>query len=147
MLKVIFLDIDGVLITGKHTLKSSHHGGVQFDPVAVSLLKGVLKSTGASIVLSSSWRENRTLSRLKSEVFDHYDLSSHLIDMTPVIGGETRGHEINRYLADHREALGNFVILDDAPDIHGLDRHLVRTNTFRGFTVLDSLKAQAILTS
>ncbi len=61
-MKVIFLDIDGVL----------NHSGYQddiVDPKKIILLKKLVKLTGAKIVLSSSWRRK-------------YDKNGNMIDDT-----------------------------------------------------------------
>lgn len=62
MKKVIFLDFDGVLTSGKNydALVSagkpvSDEYGDLFDPEAVANLQMILESTGASIVISSNW--------------------------------------------------------------------------------------------
>ena len=52
-MKVIFLDIDGVL--NNQTLLY-HYGLDYIDGDMVELLKHVVSATGAEIVLSSSWR-------------------------------------------------------------------------------------------
>lgn len=46
--KAIFLDIDGVL--------NDDHFGIKIEEERVALLAKIVKETGASIVLSSSWR-------------------------------------------------------------------------------------------
>lgn len=64
-MKVIFLDIDGVLNSqdwykrrerypAPRTMDQYHEK--EFDPEAVKLLQRIIKKTGAKIVLSSTWR-------------------------------------------------------------------------------------------
>ena len=59
-MKVIFLDIDGVLATtscyGKG--KNNKWGAYMFDQKAVVYLNFILSETGAEIILSSDWRHN-----------------------------------------------------------------------------------------
>lgn len=54
-MKVIFLDIDGVLNAGHHTL--------QWLPERMKALKAVLKETEAKIVIHSGWRTFLPMSR------------------------------------------------------------------------------------
>ena len=61
MRKVIFLDIDGVLNTGRWHAQMGGNiprdkYGYTFDPNAVANLKKILDETGAEIVISSSWK-------------------------------------------------------------------------------------------
>ena len=59
-MKIIFLDIDGVLCTAKSVglLKTNIDGRLakQFDPDCVVRLNHITDATGAQIVISSSWR-------------------------------------------------------------------------------------------
>lgn len=54
-LKVIFLDIDGVLNTSRAHIAFDSS---QWDPVGVAILKRVCKETGAKLVISSVWRNS-----------------------------------------------------------------------------------------
>ena len=53
-MKVIFLDIDGVL--NCQSSKSSCHGMVGIDNDKVKRLKEIVKATGAKMVLISTWK-------------------------------------------------------------------------------------------
>jgi hydroxymethylpyrimidine pyrophosphatase-like HAD family hydrolase len=65
-LKLIFLDIDGVLVTTNSLIPSDKYFGHTFDKNCVQNLIEILDATGAKVVISSSWREGRTLSQLQS---------------------------------------------------------------------------------
>ena len=56
-MKILFLDFDGVLNSEKY-VKNSNEFGVVIDPERMILLKQIIDSTGAKIVLTSSWREH-----------------------------------------------------------------------------------------
>ena len=71
MIKVIFLDIDGVLNSTRSAV--AFHGYPmnvekphmeRFDHVAVALIKKICDDTGAKIVLSSGWSQFKRLDRL-----------------------------------------------------------------------------------
>lgn len=55
-MRIIFLDIDGVLNSKETLTKSSHNGIMGIDPFRVLLLHRIVEATGAKVVLSSSWR-------------------------------------------------------------------------------------------
>lgn len=56
-MKVIFLDIDGVLNTKYwENMKVRDQYGHTFDPNSVANLARIIEETGAEIVISSSWK-------------------------------------------------------------------------------------------
>lgn len=62
MIKILFLDIDGVLNTkywysqmDRNAPKDQY--GYGFDPTSVANLAQIIEKTGAEIVISSSWKE------------------------------------------------------------------------------------------
>ena len=119
-LRVIFLDIDGVL--------SHYKSRWNIDPQKVALLEEILKSTGAKIVVSSSWRVgcrdgkdfvdkmfSTWRSELNSQKRDSLFIES-IIDVTDHMGRE-RGDEIQRWLDAHEDEVETYVILDDDNDM------------------------------
>jgi len=119
-LRVIFLDIDGVL--------SHYKSRWNIDPQKVALLEEILKSTGAKIVVSSSWRVgcrdgkdfvDKMFSTWRSELStqkrDSLFIES-IIDVTDHMGRE-RGDEIQRWLDAHEDEVETYVILDDDNDM------------------------------
>lgn len=117
-MKIIFLDIDGVL---NSELTEEYFGiYVGIEDSKVELLKQIIDATGAKIVLSSTWRLGRSrfgrllegnreylnekLAKYGLEVFSQTeDLSRH---------GEQRGKEINDWLEKHDDVDG-WLVLDD----------------------------------
>ena len=69
-MKVIFLDIDGVLNSDEYfdRIKNLEITGIeeQIDIKKVELLKKAIDETGAKVVLSSSWRYTRKAQDLKN---------------------------------------------------------------------------------
>lgn len=129
-MKVIFLDVDGVL--NCETTQELTREGVRFvENRLVERLKRIVDETGAEVVLSSDWRYDRDYEECNG---DYLELKSKLAEygiefygFTPVILHEDRGYEIDRYLAEHKE-VEKFVILDDRCDMYPHLRRLVRTN-------------------
>lgn len=142
-MKVIFLDIDGVMVTTRHLVQSKKYFGHEFDPVCVSNLKEALKSTGALIVVTSSWREGRSLNQLQS-IFKLNGIQN-VIGMTPIIEGRTRGFEINGYIQNTKCTeleVQQFVILDDEEEMGDLKHFLIETEFQTGIT--NSIKDEII---
>ena len=106
VMKVIFLDIDGVL--NNH---NSLRDGVQIVPEKVLLLKNICKSTNARVVISSSWRNMYTLEMLEFALFCAGLGRGRVIDKTRKEYDNLRGNQIQEWIEDnHVEA---YVILDD----------------------------------
>ena len=148
-MKVIFLDIDGVLTT--EITKWSY-----FDLICVERLKKILDATDAKLVLSSSWRLGFQDWRDKKKVCgkdvipvlrellqDNGIEGNLLVDKTPLDAfvNKSRGQEIQDYLALNREVT-SFVILDDDNDMEPHINKLVRTSWGDG--LLDEHVEQAI---
>ena len=111
-LKVIFLDIDGVLNSNDYITYASKDNvkGIlsEIDPKTIGMLKYVLGVTGAKIVASSSWRYTRKFDDLK-ELFLDYGIN--LQEKTPLISNN-RGLEIKQYLRKHPD-IEQYLIIDD----------------------------------
>ena len=163
-MKVIFLDIDGVLNTQdwhsrmtKDTPRDEF--GWVFDPVAVENLAHIIKETGASIIISSSWKF-LGLAKLR-EMWKIRNLPGIVLDITPntisdelllnanldeMKLGVCRGNEIKEWLSKHKGEVSNYVIIDDFDDLlPEQDDHVVLTDTLIGITVFDAKKAISIL--
>ena len=165
-MKVIFLDIDGVLNTQdwhsrmtKDTPRDEF--GWAFDLVAVENLAHIIKETGASIVISSSWKF-LGLAKLR-EMWKIRNLPGIVLDITPntisdelllnanldeMKLGVCRGNEIKEWLSKHKGEVSNYVIIDDFDDLlPEQDDHVVLTDTLIGITEWDAAKAVKILNS
>ncbi len=157
-MKVIFLDIDGVLNTTSTTEMFEEYTFVEDEKV--QLLKQLVTRTGAKIVLSSSWRYgwwakrkvNPTPSDLSSiRLFEALEkkLSEYgleLLDYTDETS--TRGQEIAWWLESwDGEPIESFVILDDMHLSYLLphDNKLVQTSMARGLTHTDVERAVIML--
>lgn len=131
-LKIIFLDIDGVLNSVAYDrVRTLTEGNI--DVSRLPLLKRIVDATGAQIVLSSTWRVHwdkreaycDAIGRELNAVFQKAGLT--IFDKTPVM--DCRQQEITAWIDAHPQ-LQNFVILDDIFGGWGeLEAHLVRTNS------------------
>jgi hypothetical protein len=117
-MKVIFLDIDGVLNSNDWYVYrrdnvpmdsvSAQYPFYEFDPRAIERLNRIIESTEAKIVVSSSWRHGETVESMQI-LFDRIQLKGEIIGLTPSLhckkpyidsGGYTipRGCEIDWWL-------------------------------------------------
>ena len=143
-MKIIFLDIDGVL-NSRHT-EETFMGTPFVADEKILLLKEILDQTDAKIVLSSSWRKGWQLkdagvtSGLDIWLFDTLkeklaEYKIELMSYTEDLGH--RGFEISRWLKNHTdEQIESYIVMDDAPS-EALEPHskrLVQTSMSEGLT-------------
>lgn len=122
-MKVIFLDIDGVL-NNQQTFQSRYERHqstgewlIEIDEAMVARLVNIVKETNAKIVLSSSWRtgfSHDTCEPLGEQaqglvdILNRYGLSIY----SRTGNGRDRTYEIEEWLHT-RNDIDSFVILDD----------------------------------
>lgn len=165
-MKIIFLDMDGVLNSEKFnkgeqgrspmSFGSLQFGASQIDPKGVELLNKIVEATDAHIVISSSWRHiwspDEIGAMLEARGFRHKD---RIIDKTPNSMKGFRGDEVKAWLdMDHerrvvepeRLPVQSYVILDDSTDFHTDQQdNFVNTRFQVGLTPQDAQKAIRIL--
>lgn len=119
-MKVIFLDIDGVLNSRRYDAKRDKNGNTNIDETRLPLVKNIVDATGARIVLSSSWRNDwdvdpalcRDDGVYINNSFEKYGLK--IYSKTPYLGiCAQRREEVKKWLADCIEEVESFVIIDD----------------------------------
>lgn len=172
-MKIIFLDIDGVLT---HKFYENHETE-DIDVSKVKLLKHIVNETGAKIVLSSSWRESIAGEKIYAYKILENVLKEHglkIYDETPIIKSKfmgintditnlhisqiknlkfdpftRRAGEIFKWLNANKEKIDNFIILDDDDfdfEFFGYDKHLIKTDYYKGgLNEAHALKAIALL--
>lgn len=132
MLKIIFLDIDGVL----NVIPTDRdEWGAIFQEPFVSNLRLLIKATGAKIVMSSSWRGSGIKEMQRMWKTRH--LPGELIDVTPYAN--------NKYL----HITGTDKNIEDSSNAprgieiewwlnnHGYKRFFVEDNTIQSYVILD----------
>lgn len=147
MERIIFLDIDGVMVTDFSAGNMADDFPNYFNPECVRNLNRVMDVTGAKIVVSSSWRKGDT-GWLRS-VFARNGISGQsIIGETPrkivklpsgLFLGQTRGREISSWISDwvKDNTNGNlhYVIIDDDSDFLPEQKPShIQTNTYEGLT-------------
>ena len=109
--KVIFLDIDGVL----NCQRTSNPRDLPYivDDALLARLQQLLERTGASVVLSSTWRYD------PAGIFSAKRYGIPFIDVIPDLPHQPRRKEISQWLHEHPEVI-RYIVIDDEDD--DLDR-------------------------
>jgi hypothetical protein len=149
-MKVIFLDIDGVLNSQKFYEETEDFMWDMFCPRAVKNLNEILEKTGAKIVVSSSWRLGRSIDGLKVLFTQNGVNESKIIGVTPKLHfhqknySVPRGCEIKHWLENNFvRIIDNYVIIDDDADMLLCQKdHFFKTNEYDGLT--DAIKDKII---
>lgn len=164
-MKVLFLDIDGVL-NSIEWCNAGHRFGcppgkktrctkdlLRWCPDMVERVKRVCAETGASIVISSSWRGyGKGAIRKWRAMFNVYGWrNAPVIGETPDLTGKTingiwvakkRGDEVAAWLQGRE--IERFICVDDGDDFLP-DQNLVQTSMEYGFTEADAQKCIQLL--
>lgn len=136
-MKVLFLDIDGVLNSRR---SAEAFGGyphsfnidqmAMFDKTALALIRKVVRKTRCAVVLSSSWRIGM------EPVDTAAGLDLPIIDHTPVSWeqGRKRGDEIKQWLAANPEVTKYAIVDDDSDMLDEQKPFFVKTDHINGLS-------------
>lgn len=131
-MKLIFLDIDGVLnrLGTENRTTTRWRGFIGMEPELVIRFNELCENTGAKVVLSSTWR----LDPDWREVMKANGLRCEFIDRTPSDGNE-RGEEVDEWLCAFlkKETVEKYVIIDDDSDFYPT-QPLFKTDYREGLT-------------
>lgn len=155
-MRVIFLDIDGVLTTCSYHNPDTNH----INPEKVQVLRQIVERTGAKIVLTSTWKMGYDKDSGKKEdyfkvledilvqygleIFDITDdipekiknplpqtFSLEDLDNVEGVHGTGRAAEVEKWIHDH--SVEDFVILDDENHDwkeYGIDKNWIHTSYY-----------------
>lgn len=129
-MKVLFLDIDGVLNNRTAFGRDNPASFFYMAPENVATLLELLRrAPDLRIVISSAWRYGRTVPELR-RVFERFGLpGKRIVGKTPESKTrEVRGLEVQAWLVGHSKVKA-FVIVDDDQDMAHLTYKLVRTDS------------------
>lgn len=151
-IKVIFLDIDGVL--NGFDLPPHFAEGWPESHLESHLIEKINKivetverkdadsGVRTKIVISSSWRVRFSKDEL-TEMLQKKGLRADIIDVTPRLlptrmsQRVPRGREIKAWLENTDFTVVKFIILDDIPDMEHLISRLIQTDDTTGITDAD----------
>ena len=139
-MKIIFLDVDGVLNTSKtfervyNIFKNTGKKELEIDLFRLQYLKTIIDQTDAKIVLSSTWRrffqkiDNKiTPSNEKGKLFNNL-LINHEIEIYDILSNDSdmnREQLIIDWLSQNE--VESFIMIDDEPSLFSdlLDRLII----------------------
>lgn len=140
-MKVIFLDVDGVLNFSMTEAKAPS-GAVGVVDSCVKKLKKIIDNTNSFIILVSSWKNEWNMDEEKAGKDGKYLIKKlerrglHIMDKT-TDKGSNRGEGIDEWLKRHPNVT-DWIVLDDDyfPDYKefGIDSHLIQTSYVVGLT-------------
>lgn len=145
-MKVIFLDVDGVLNNAATTeLTPTKFLGVSDN--LIEIFRTIVDETDAKVVLTSTWKYDTNAQDL-NYLYDKLGEKYKPIAVTKDPRGELdfRGVGIKSYLSEHE--VEEYVIIDDFEfdfEKEGLLEHFVWTQELDGLTETDARKAIDIL--
>ena len=155
-MKIVFLDIDGVLLPFEQThnervcceLLPDTNGCPGFDLNCVAELNRICSQSRACVVVSSSWRQHIPCLETMRLVLRHQGILAHVAGLTPIAEGEwdrhDRGDEISHFLNDF--SADSIVIIDDLDmGFEGFEDVWVRPRSQIGLQHCDAEKAISIL--
>lgn len=153
-MKVIFLDVDGVLNSIGNTIRvvdklrrrkmpirSLSMYYVPFKRACLKNLARIVRRTGAKVVITSTWKTGKeSLAVLRARLAEY---GVPVYDCTKMIGD--RGAEIKEWLSEKRDVSGvRYVVLDD--EINDIVGYIGKAGVIEvdgecGLSFWDSLKA------
>lgn len=140
-MKVLFLDIDGVVNKRENFDPAKNPGPFPLDAYCAFLVGRIQLQTGCKVVLSSSWRYHaearQIVSKRVTELLDHTTTNFKWDGVKRFARGrewphELRGDEVNQWLSEHPEVT-KYAILDDEADFYD-DQPLFKTTFDEGLT-------------
>jgi hypothetical protein len=154
-MKIIFLDIDGVL----NSESEDYEGKLwRLSEPAISRVNTIAERTGARIVLTSDWRRYHGLQRC-GEVLRAHGLDANIVDATPNLESPRTVHEEDFEPTAYFERLRRseidawmqlhdvhaFVVIDDLAVFAREHPNMILTDATTGLTEDDAARSIAVL--
>ena len=143
MSKILFLDIDGVLLPGRAYMLPNQTNNpyvTVFDPCAVSMLNEACRKQGRKIVVHSSWVKHWTAPEIRKHLVEQGVNEEHFHDdwyTDPHF--HWRYDRVRDWMSRHKETT-DWVVVDDelptsAEDGRFLSGHAIFTDFDEGITM------------
>jgi hypothetical protein len=144
-MKIIFLDIDGVLNN-----RASLAEGIHILNEKCQLIGRIVDATEAQIVISSTWRMGMLIETLNIMLWKTGGPYNAIIAATPVINPDNiRGEEIQAWMDGAKERgkdISHYIIIDDDSDMLPEQMEFfIKTDMRTGLTTKAALQAIEIL--
>jgi|ERR1035437_7729574 hypothetical protein len=130
-MRIIFLDIDGVLNNGNAAGVFHESSTI---PYCVEVLNYILEKSGAKIVLISSWKDAFDFEVIKKLLYNRGIKPKSIVACTEKDVQKEPG--MTKFIKDNKSKIESFVIIDnDINFINGdFEDFVIRTNTKTGIT-------------
>lgn len=154
-MKIIFLDIDGVLNSQQFAREVGWGGffteedvvswdNVKWVPENVDLLKQIVEKTSAEIVIHSTWACSFSVNKFKEmfELYNYPDIPIRALTNNKI----SRSERIMNYIKEHN--ITNYIIIDDLNKRYfdiALHERLISTDMETGITKYEVNKAIDLL--
>ena len=127
-MKLLFLDIDGVMTNDDRVINDRHV--YSFSKSCVEVLNHILRTHEVKIILTSSWRTVYDPETIHHMFTENGDIQTPA-GQTPSISTLRRGLEIKKYLEKRNPT--HFVIFDDMKST-GFHKNYIRIDPATGLT-------------
>lgn len=122
-MKVIFLDVDGVLNSKETFANNKNNFENQINNKLLNNLKYIIDETKAEVILSSTWRyyfHNHPVDCFNRKLLENKlaSIGVKIFDITPIYckNCASRADEIKYWLNNTEEEIENFIVIDDNDD-------------------------------
>lgn len=142
---VLFLDIDGVLLAGRHWRDGQVKNTTWIPPDTVAILNRICDEAGCLVVLSSSWRRDENcrdhllLAGFCGEFHQDWRTEHSRAEL------HSRGAEILAWLLDHSEIESYGILDDDIDMLPNQMRRFVQVDGEIGLTDADANRLISML--
>lgn len=166
-LRIVFLDVDGVICSMRSHFAFGDKGGLMlaWDVTCCQMIRRICAKNNFKIVISSTWRYGSD----KLKVLDYYLALYGLIDHCykypdritgaervkvtdewrtprfPYVAGKTRGLEIQNWLSRHPEVTEYLIFDDDSDFLDEQKPFHIKTDTDEGFSSKNFMDCYAII--
>ena len=138
-MKLLFLDIDGVMTTDEGTINNQKL--YSFSSSCVEALNKILSTNNVRIILTSSWRTVFDVEK-QCRIFKENGVKQLPMGQTKDLGYKHRNLEIKSYIENRK--VESFVILDDMY-LEGFDDNFVLIDLRKGLSEENVEKINEIL--
>lgn len=122
-MKIVFLDIDGVLATADSIDRGYHfmvgeEDSYGFEPACVNAFNRLIELTHCKVVISSSWRKTISVEALKT-FFQEQGVVCEIVGTTEFLGDNVpRWKEIGLWIDTNMRKGDTWVVIDDDWNAH-----------------------------
>lgn len=141
-MRVVFLDIDGVLNSVGFRPENPQGLRDWLSETNVRALRRIVESTGAAIVLTSSWRITMAIEEIASALSDR-GVHVNIIGSTPSLAPGSRAAEIALWLRSTDLRVEAWIAVDD--DWIGAGDQYFRVSKISGLTDADADEISRLL--